>query len=131
MRTGGLAQGGQVGDPAVGGLGGADRDQGGVRADRLGEPLQRDRPHLEVPAHMERVQHGGEVVLGGEHFGARGQRGGDQSALGGDGRTGRDPGHRHAGQPGERGPGDLDVVEERIQRPALGPDRHRLVQCCV
>ncbi|CAM5241183.1 hypothetical protein SHIRM173S_09747 [Streptomyces hirsutus] len=66
-----LPQRGQIGDPAVGGLHGADGDEGGVRADGLGEPLQRHGPHLEVAADVERVEHRGEVVLDGEHLGAR------------------------------------------------------------
>ncbi len=66
-------QRGQVGDAAVGGLGGADRDERGAGAYRLGDPLQRDGAHLEIGAHVEGVHHGAEVGLGGEDFGTGGQ----------------------------------------------------------
>ncbi|GAA3306942.1 hypothetical protein GCM10020295_64520 [Streptomyces cinereospinus] len=128
MLPGGLAQGGQVGDASVGGLRGAHRDQRGVRADGLGEALQRHGPHLEVAAHVEGVEDGGEVVLGGEDFGARGERGGDHAGVRGDRGTRRHPGGRHAGQPGERGASGLDVVEQRVQGAAVDPQPHRLVE---
>jgi hypothetical protein len=127
VGAGRLAQRGQVGDPAVGGLGGADRDERRAGPYGLGEPLQRHGAHLEVTADVERVQHGGEVVLGGEDFGPRGQPGGDQRGLGRDGRAGRDPGGRDTGQPAEGGAGQLDVLEEGVDRPARGPQGHRLV----
>ncbi|SEQ59233.1 hypothetical protein SAMN04487983_1006149 [Streptomyces sp. yr375] len=128
VGAGRLAQGGQVGDPAVGGLHGADRDQRRPRADGLGDPLQRYLAHLEVAADVERVQHGGEVALGGEDFGSRRERGGDHAGVRGDRRAQRHPAHRDTGQPCVRGPARLDVLMQRSQRPALGPQQRRLVQ---
>ncbi len=116
VGAGRLAQRGQVGDPAVGGLRGADRDQRGARPHGVGQRLQRRGPHLEVAARVERVQDGGEVVVGGEDFGARRQGRGDQRGEQGDGRPGRDPFGGHAGQPGVGGAAHLDVGEQRVER---------------
>ncbi|CAM5236187.1 hypothetical protein SGLAM104S_00253 [Streptomyces glaucescens] len=77
MGAGRVAQGGQVGEPPVGRLDGAHRDERGAGTDGLGDALQRDRADLEVAADVERVQHRGEVALRGEDLGTGGQGGGD------------------------------------------------------
>ncbi len=123
-----LAQRGQVRDPAVGGLRGADRDQRGARPHRVGQPLQRRGPYLEVAARVEGVQHGGEVVLRGEDFGTRRQGRGDQRGVQGDRRPGRHPLHGHARQTGVGGAADLDVGEQRVERTPLRPQPRGRVQ---
>jgi hypothetical protein len=62
-----------------------------------------------------------EVAFGGEDFGARGQRGGDQAGVRGPGGFRRHPGGRDRGQPGEGRAGQFHVGVQPVQRAGPRP----------
>ena len=103
VRGGRPEHGVDVGDRSVRRLDGAEGHDVRQLVHRVGEPVERDRHHVEpLLVHQEREQQGGEIDLRHDHAGAVGHRGRDYADEGRDGRSRRHPLGWHADQPAEQ-----------------------------
>ncbi len=112
MLRRGRADGVHVGDPAVGGLHDAERDEARGGTHLIGEGVQWHGADRELTTGEEGEEHGGELLHRAQHLRARWKRGRDDADQRRGLRADRDRGGVDPDQPGERLPagGDVHVV---------------------